>query len=341
MLWFVGCGISGTDSVSARGLRLIQTADIIYIDTFTSPGMDTFDIETSGMVHKAPRWLVEDGRQILADAAAHDNVILLSYGDPMIATTHTELRVRALSENIKVSVLYASSATSAVISECGLHHYKTGRMATIMNDIKSLRTPYNITYQNAIRRSHTLLLLEYDSESGFFLDPAAALRMMGRYESERRRGVFAESTYVIVASRVGQGDQLIKAGYLQNIMHADFGKPPHSIVIPARLHFTERDALMALAGCIDEPPPEDRDLITPIAEQMITRYIPMIQEAVNSQPRNLPDKISEVIQNAEAYMQDAQLALDEDRWEVALLLTGYADGLVDSLRIMEGKDPKM
>ena len=341
MLWFVGAGISGTDSMSVRASRVVQTADIVYVETFTSPGMDRHTIESVGQIREAPRWLVEDGRQILADAATHDSVVLLSYGDPMIATTHTELRVRALSENIQVSVLYASSAISGTISECGLHHYKAGRMATIMNDTKSLQTPYSTTYQNAIRRNHTLLLLEYDSESGFFLDPAVALKMMNRYESERRRGVFDESTYAIVASRVGQSDQRIRAGYLENLMCTDFGKPPHSIVIPARLHFTERDALMALVECINEPPHEDKDPITPIPEQMISRYIPMIQEAINSQPSNVPDGIADIIHNAEAYMRDAQMALDQDRWEVAILLTGYADGLVDALRIMQGKDPKM
>lgn len=341
MLWFVGAGISGTDSMSAQASRTVQAADIVYVETFTSPGMDMHMIKSAGQVREAPRWLVEDGRQILADAAAHDDVVLLSYGDPMIATTHTELRVRAVSENIRVSVLHASSAIPSTISECGLHHYKAGRMATIMNDAKSLQTPYGTTYQNAIRRNHTLLLLEYDSESGFFLDPAAALRMMNRYESERRRGVFDESTYAIVASRVGQGDQRIRAGYLGSLMHTDFGRPPHSIVIPARLHFTERDALTALVECIDEPPPEDKDPMIPIPDQMISRYIPMIQEAIDGQPDNLPDGIADVIQNAEAYMQDAQTALDQDRWEVAVLLTGYADGLVDALRIMQGKDPKM
>lgn len=341
MLWFVGAGISGTDSMSVRASKVVRTADMVYVETFTSPGMDKDTIESVGQIREAPRWLVEDGKQILADAATYDNVVLLSYGDPMIATTHTELRVRAVSENIQVSVLHASSAISGVISECGLHHYKAGRMATIMNDTKSLQTPYNTTYQNAIRRNHTLLLLEYDSESGFFLDPTVALKMMSRYESGRRRGVFDESVYAIVASRIGQSDQRIRAGYLKSLIRTDFGKPPHSIVIPARLHFTERDALMALVECVDEPPPEDKDPVTPISEQMLSRYIPMIQEAINSQANNVSSGIADIIQNAEAYMQDAQRALDEDRWEVAILLTGYADGLVDALRIMQGKDPKM
>lgn len=341
MLWFVGSGISGTDSMPTLASKVIRKADIVYVETFTSPGMDTHTIETDGQIREAPRWLVEDGRQILADANTCDNVVLVSYGDPMVATTHTELRVRAVSDNIKVSVIYASSAILGIISECGLHHYKTGRMATIMNNEKALQTPYNTTYQNAIRRNHTILLLEYDSESGFFLDPAEALRMMNRYETERRRGVFDASVYAIVASRVGMVDQHIISGYIKNLIHADFGKPPHSIVIPGRLHFTERDALVALTECVDEPPPDDIDIIVPIPKQMLSRYIPLIREAIDGRPDSMSPGISDVIQNAESYMQDAQRALDEDRWEVAILLTGYADGLVDALRIIDGKDPKM
>ena len=47
------------------------------------------------------RWFVEDGRQIL-DESKTLNVGLISYGDPTIATTFTELRIRAIKNNIDV-----------------------------------------------------------------------------------------------------------------------------------------------------------------------------------------------------------------------------------------------
>ena len=40
------------------------------------------------------RWLVEDGQEILKTSKS-STVVLLSYGDPYVATTHIELRTRA------------------------------------------------------------------------------------------------------------------------------------------------------------------------------------------------------------------------------------------------------
>ena len=40
----------------------------------------------------------------------------------------------------------------------------------------------------------------------------------------------------------------IKAGRVGRLQSYDFGSPPHSIVIPGRLHFMEAEALQVLAG---------------------------------------------------------------------------------------------
>ena len=92
---------------------------------------------TKGEFKYAKRWLVEDGNEILKNAK-RKKVVLLSYGDPYIATTHIELRTRAIQEKIKTHSIHASSSLTSMIGECGLHFYKIGRMATIMNEMKSL-----------------------------------------------------------------------------------------------------------------------------------------------------------------------------------------------------------
>ena len=74
-------------------------------------------------------------------------MVLLAYGDPYIATTHIELRVRAIEDKIKTFSIHESSSLTSMIGECGLHFYKVGRIATIMSEIKSLTTPYYINIQ--------------------------------------------------------------------------------------------------------------------------------------------------------------------------------------------------
>ncbi len=41
------------------------------------------------------------------------------------------------------------------------------------------------------------------------------------------------------------------------------------------------------------------------------------------------------------YILDAEKLLVDDQDEVAILSIGYADGLVDALRLAKGLDPKM
>ena len=37
MLWFVGLGISGTRSIPIEVVKIIQEADFVYLEAFTSP----------------------------------------------------------------------------------------------------------------------------------------------------------------------------------------------------------------------------------------------------------------------------------------------------------------
>ena len=48
-----------------------------------------------------------------------------------------------------------------------------------------------------------------------------------------------------------------------------------------------------------------------------------------------------ILENAELYIQDAEKFLEDGQDEVAILSIGYADGLVDALRLAKGFDPKM
>ena len=52
-------------------------------------------------------------------------------------------------------------------------------------------------------------------------------------------------------------------------------------------------------------------------------------------------EFQEVLENAELYIQDAEKFLEQGKEEVAILSIGYADGLVDALRIAKGIEPKM
>jgi len=345
MLWIAGLGISGIESISIETQKLLKTADIVYLEQFTSPvtKLESNKIRklVKGEFKIAKRWMVEDGKEILKNSKKK-KVVLLTYGDPYIATTHIELRTRAFQEKIKTKTIHAASSITALVGECGLHYYKIGRIVTVMKDPKTLTTPYYVTYSNALAGNHTVLLLEYNQDEEFFLEPVNALSDLLTTEKEQKRKIISPSTFVIIASRIGFKNQAITAGKISNLIKKNFGKPPHTIIIPGQLHFTESDALKVFVNCIDEPFDNSKN-IKKISEQMIEKYVPMIRKAVEEIAPHYKNskEFQEVLENAELYIQDAEKFLEQGKDEVAVLSIGYADGLVDALRIAKGLNPKM
>ena len=345
MLWFVGLGISGFKSIPNEALDILSNADMVYLEQFTSPigesDLTKIKNAVNGEFKEGKRWLVEDGNEILKNAKKK-KVVLLSYGDPYIATTHIELRTRAIEEKIKTHSIHASSSLTSMIGECGLHFYKIGRIATIMSEMKSLTTPYYVIYKNIIEGNHTILLLEYNQDKGFFLDPKDALNGLLETEKGQLRKVISPSTFVIVASRIGFKDQRVISGKISRLKEKDFGRPPHTVIIPGRLHFTESDALKILGECIDEPY-DNSEKTKKISNQMMEKYVPMVREALEEIiPHYKNQKEFQVIlENAKLYMQDAEKFLEDGQDEVAILSIGYADGLVDALRLAKGLESKM
>lgn len=344
MLTFVGLGIGGPQALSEKSRKIISESDLVYFEQFTSPMSETQtqflqDI-TKGQFKLAPRWLVEDGKEIL-EAAKTNKVALLSYGDPYIATTHIELRVRAIQDGTKTDTIHASSAITSLIGECGLHFYKVGKTVTIMSGIPSSTAYYSI-FENLKLGNHTIILLEWNQNKNFFLDPKDAISSLLDQEKEQGRKVFSGDIYGIVASRIGQDDQKIIAAKFSDLAVQDFGAPPHTIIIPGVMHFTESDALKALAQCIS-PPEDNTPKIEKISAQMMKKYIPMVRRALDQITPYYKDskEFASVLENADLYIKDAERFYSQGQDELAILSIGYADGLVDALRIAKGIEPEL
>ena len=345
MLWFIGLGVSGISELSDSTLSVIKNADIVYLESFTSPISETekkqLENISNGEFKIAKRWIVEDGNEILENAKKSETV-LISYGDPYIATTHLELKTRAITDKIETKTIHSSSIISSLIGEVGLHYYKVGKVLTIMNDPKSMSTPYYTIFDNLLSKTHSVILLEYNEDKSFFLDPQDALSLLLDVEKIQNRKVISLDTFVIIASRIGKSDQKITSGKISNLIKKEFGDPPHSIVIPGGLHFTESDAIKITTECLDTPFDNSTN-VKSISEQMIEKYVPMVREALNEiKPHyeNLKE-YEDVLINAKLYIDDAENFLKEGKKEYAVLSIGYADGLVDALRIAKGFDPKM
>ncbi len=353
MLWFVGIGISGYRGLSLHALDLLKKCDVVYVERFTS-ALSDIDI---GSLHSVlglevkpvERWFVEDGREILENAKS-GQIALVTYGDPMIATTHGELRSRAARDSIKTSVLHSASGIYSSIGETGLHHYKFGRMVTMMSDKQSAISVYNAIFDNLLSGCHTLILTEYSSgESGgtFYLNPIEVFKLLSEVESDQKYSVFSDSTFAVVSSRIGLDSQQITSGCVGSLARSKFGEGPHSIIITGPLHFTESEALALLTRNLDKPT-DNSQTLKRISVQMVERYAPKAAAAVQHMREILRNETDgsaankgmfEVLDNAEYYISDSGRFLNQGKYDLAVLSIGYAEGLVDALRFQKGINP--
>src|ERR687894_2277804 len=351
MLWFVGTGINGYRGLSIAALDVLRKCDIVYVESFTS-ALSEVDIQGLNSLLKmltkpVQRWFVEDGRDLL-EAARTKDVALVTYGDPLIATTHGELHSRAAKNSIKTAILHSASGITSIIGESGLHVYKFGRMVTMTSELHSAITVYNTIFQNLLAGSHTLILTEYshndESKEPFFLDPSSVFKMLLNAEQAHKHKIFSDDTFAVVASRVGMQDQKITSGKVKSLKKMEFGIGPHSVIITGALHFTEIQALSSLTENIDERT-DNSQSSSRIEAQMVERYAPKAKLAVREMRKILGDSpqgtkgIFETLENAECYIADAQRFLRQGKFELAVLSIGYAEGLIDAIRYQNGINP--
>lgn len=250
---FVGLGLHDEDGISEKGLDEIRSADIVLAEAYTSAlsdgSLDRLANRTSKRIELLDRTAVEDGKRIL-EASENDRVVLLIVGDPMTATTHVDLRLRAAGAGIETRIIHGASVLTAVPGLLGLQHYKFGRTTTLpfQQEGYSPTSPYDVVGENLSRGLHTLVLLDIDAENSRYMTANEGLHLLLDMEKRVGRGIISQSTLVCAVARAGSRDCIVKAGTLGDLLSTDFGPPLHTIVVPGRLHFLEEDALRVFAG---------------------------------------------------------------------------------------------
>ncbi|HEU5461522.1 MAG TPA: diphthine synthase [Nitrososphaeraceae archaeon] len=360
MLCFVGLGINGYAGLSLLARETLKKCQFIYIERFTGY-IDDDDIRQvknlleydNKSIQIVPRWFIEDAKSIIS-RSKDNNVAILTYGDPFMATTFNELYVRAKKNLIEIKIIHGVSGISSLIGEIGLHNYKFGRTTTIMSDPMSAISVYNTIYENLRVGNHTLILTEYNNnneKSFFFLDPARAIDMLLEVEGNIRYKIISDELFIIVASRIGTKDQNILGGKVKSIKKIDFGKGPHSIIVTGHLHFTEIDSITSLYPNKD-PPLDNTQFFRHVAVTMLEKYLPKAKDALKNMKSylereknsasilNAQDKEMDlVLENAEYYLWDAERFFNQHKFELGILSIGYAEGLIDALRFQKNINP--
>jgi diphthine synthase len=253
-LVFVGLGLYDHLGISLRGLEETRTANNVFIELYTSllpsfSGKLFAEISGKEAQTVVRKDLEEGSGEIILDAAETGKAVLLVPGDPLIATTHVALRIEAEKRGIRTRIVHGASILSAAIGISGLHNYKFGKSVTIpFSSENPSETPYEVIAQNKNLGLHTLCLLDINVDEERYLSIGEGLKELSKMEARRKEKVVAFDTLAVGVARAGSDAPTVKAGFVRDIIDYDFGKPPHSLIFPGRLHFMETEALIVLAG---------------------------------------------------------------------------------------------
>jgi diphthine synthase len=253
-LVFVGLGLHDENDLSLRGLETIKEADVVFAELYTSL-MPAFSLSRLKKLSKKNVTIVsrhdleEDAGRRILEAARKGKTVLLVPGDPLIATTHVDLRIRAEQQGIKTRIIHGASIISAVVGLSGLQNYKYGRSVTIpfTEDISTVETPYRVIMENKRQGLHTLCFLDIKAEEKRYMTIRHGLETLLAIERIRREHVVTSDTLAVGIARAGSNNPTVKADYVTKLVNYDFGPPPHSLVFPGKLHFVEAEALITLA----------------------------------------------------------------------------------------------
>ena len=243
-LFIIGLGLGDMNDITLKGMELAKKADKVYLENYTSV-LNSPHAELEKLLGKpitlANREMVEQKAETTILQAARDgDAALLVIGDPLVATTHTDLVERANKAKIPVQVVHNASVVSA-IGATGLQVYKFGKTTSI--PFHESDTPYEVLAENKKIGAHTLFLLDLEPEENKFMSVSDAIDALWKLELKLNQKLFTKDTLCIGIARLGAKDQVIKAGKAQALAKQEFGKPTHCLIVPGNMHFMEEEFL--------------------------------------------------------------------------------------------------
>ncbi|KAI9812271.1 MAG: diphthine synthase [Thelocarpon impressellum] len=268
MLYLVGLGLADETDITVKGLEIVKKAERVYLEAYTSILLvDQAKLEAyyGRQVILADREMVESASDDILAGADTIDVAFLVVGDPLGATTHTDLVLRARALKIPTQTIPNASILSA-IGATGLQLYNFGQTVSMVffTDNWKPSSFYDRVAENRTVGLHTLLLLDIKVkemspenmargrwgvyEPPRYMSVATCAAQMLETELERGEGVYTPDSLAVGAGRVGAVNQVLAAGTLAQLSEADLGPPLHSLVLLGRrTHALEREFIRDFA----------------------------------------------------------------------------------------------
>ena len=165
-LILIGMGPGGVNGMTRSAIEAAKNADYRRYEAYTAlwsqESLEGLENEI-GEIQKVMRPEVEEPVELL-ELAKQSSVALLIVGDPLQATTHTDLLLQAEEAGVDYQVIHGLSITGLVTGAVGLSNYKFGRQTTLTYPYGGwvATSPLEVIAMNRIQSMHTLVLLDLD-----------------------------------------------------------------------------------------------------------------------------------------------------------------------------------
>ena len=246
-LYLIGIGLGDEKDITLKGLEAVKQCDKIYLENYTS--ILECDVKKLNKLYGkkvilADREMIEKESEKIVAEAEKKEIAVLIIGDVFGATTHIELFRLAKEKNVLVKTINNASILTAV-GITGLELYKFGKTTSIpfFEEYLNLETPYLVLKENQKFGLHTLMLLDLDPSKERFMTVNDALQILEKIEEKKKEKAITKDTLFVGCARLGRIDYLVKKGTLKELKSFDFGKPPHCLIVPGKLHFMEEEVL--------------------------------------------------------------------------------------------------
>ena len=242
-LLLVGMGMGRLEGMTQEALDAATKADHRRYEAYTAlwPEAELVRLETViGPVQRVMRPEVEEPDELFA-LAKQSLVALLVVGDPLQATTHVDLQLRAQEMGVECRVFHGISITSVVTGAVGLSNYKFGRQTTLTYPYGDwiATSPLDVIASNWEQHLHTLALLDLDP-TGLGTGDQRPMRPEDAVQSMR---LMWEKVQETADESLSEGDvhltfrQMATKRYVQQnfddiavVLCADMGTPEQSII---------------------------------------------------------------------------------------------------------------
>ncbi|XP_011550520.3 diphthine methyl ester synthase [Plutella xylostella] len=263
MFYLIGLGLGDAKDITVRGLEIVKRCDKVFLESYTSiltVGKEGLEEFYGRQLILADRELCESSIDEILREAKTSEIALLVVGDPLGATTHTDMLLRAKDFGVETQIVHNASIMNAV-SCCGLQLYNYGETVSIpyWTDTWKPDSFFEKIIGNYSRNLHTLCLLDIKvkepTEESLckkvrqYMDPKfmsvkeAASQLLQIIGNKPDAGL-SKSSLAVGLSRVGSPEQRIAVKTLEDMQSFDLGAPLHSLVIPApNIHPLEMDYL--------------------------------------------------------------------------------------------------